>query len=264
MIGAYILFHDKTGWFYIGSSQDIKHRYTLHRSQMRCGTHPSAKMKELWKISPHFTIECFFTETREDAFVLEQAMILENLDNPMLVNIGLGVRGGDNFTRHPERDKIIEKRVETQRRIIREMSGEDRKARWSMPGEKNPMYGKTHSVEARSKISKANKGNKTFLGKKHTTEARRLLSEHAKRRTGNKNHFYGKHHSDATKQKIREIHLGRVPTNVRPVSIDGVVYPSLTEAGRKLGKNTTVILHRVKSKNPKFSEYRWTSEMPND
>lgn len=54
-------------------------------------------------------------------------------------------------------------------------------------GEKNGMYGKTHSEETKQKISNSRK-NKLI---------------------GVDNPFYGKHHSEETKRKISEIHKGR-------------------------------------------------------
>ncbi len=50
-----------------------------------------------------------------------------------------------------------------------------------------------------------------MYGKSHTKEARKSISEAAKRRTGKKNPFYGKHHSRAT---IRKISRSRIGTHI--------------------------------------------------
>ncbi len=84
-------------------------------------------------------------------------------------------------------------------------------------GERNPMYGKTHTEEARAKISEAHKkenlSEETLAkmsdaqkGKKASPETKAKLSASRK---GEKNHFYGKHHSEATKQILREKALAR-------------------------------------------------------
>lgn len=49
-------------------------------------------------------------------------------------------------------------------------------------GDKNGMYGKTHSISARNKISKANKGKTPRLGIKHTEESKRKISETRQRK----------------------------------------------------------------------------------
>lgn len=51
-----------------------------------------------------------------------------------------------------------------------------------------------------------------FYGKQHTEEAKRKMSEAAKKRTGDKNPFYGRHHSEETKEKIRQANIGRKHT----------------------------------------------------
>lgn len=49
-------------------------------------------------------------------------------------------------------------------------------------GENHPMYGKTHSDVAKNKVSAANKGRKSWLGKTHSAETRAKLSKIAKMR----------------------------------------------------------------------------------
>jgi len=60
-------------------------------------------------------------------------------------------------------------------------------------GKDNPMFGKTHTQEAKKKISETNKGSKNyFFGRKHSEESR------------NKNRLahLGKKHSEEAKRKI--------------------------------------------------------------
>jgi len=67
-------------------------------------------------------------------------------------------------------------------------------------GEKNNFFGKTHSEEAKQKLSESGKeriGEKNgFFGKTHSEEAKQKIGESSKERIGEKNHFFGKKHSE--------------------------------------------------------------------
>jgi group I intron endonuclease len=69
------------------------------------------------------------------------------------------------------------------------------------------------SQETKDKIGKANKGNKPFLGRKHTEESKKLMSIKAK---GNK-HFLGHHLSKEAKEKLSLLKKGKPG---RPLSIE--------------------------------------------
>ena len=75
-------------------------------------------------------------------------------------------------------------------------------------GERNPMFGRKHTDEAKRAISQKN------TGRHHTEESKRKLSEAF---SGEKNPMYGKptygfkgkHHTEETKRKISEKHRGK-------------------------------------------------------
>lgn len=67
-------------------------------------------------------------------------------------------------------------------------------------GEKSGMYGHTHSIESRRKISEAMKG-RTF-----SEESRRKMSESKKGKQGT---WKGKHHSEETRKKMSESQKGK-------------------------------------------------------
>ena len=141
------------------------------------------------------------------------------------------------------------------------MSLEDRKEKFGRCGEKNGMYGKTHTEEVRQKFSGLKKGNTYCKGKKLSDETKQKLSNIRKNNyTGEDNPFFGKHHTDETKQKIREKNKGKLPPNTMKISIDGNIFISMTEASRQLDIPTPTILWRVKSKNPKFDNYKYVNE----
>lgn len=60
------------------------------------------------------------------------------------------------------------------------------------------MLGKRHTEESKKKVSEANKGNKYWLGKHHTAETKKKLSEIHK----------GMRHSEESKKKMSEARKG--------------------------------------------------------
>lgn len=74
-------------------------------------------------------------------------------------------------------------------------------------------------------------------------------------RSGKNNPFYGKTHSSETKRKLSESRMGKKPLNIRKVKIDNIIYDSLSDASKKLGIGSPLIIHRIKSKNNKYNGY---------
>ena len=84
----------------------------------------------------------------------------------------------------------------------------------SVTGENNPMFGKTHSIETRRKISENHADvsgeNNPNYGKSCSDETKQKLSELRKGKfTGEDNPFYGKKHTEESKQKISEKRKGK-------------------------------------------------------
>lgn len=98
-----------------------------------------------------------------------------------------------------------------------------------MAGEKNPMWGKTHSDETRAKISASLIDRAASWV---TDEYRQKLSEAQRRRFDRDGHpMQGRKHSDATRAKMRESHLGEnaywfgksLPPDVRQAIVERAV-----------------------------------------
>jgi|AntAceMinimDraft_10_1070366.scaffolds.fasta_scaffold06500_3 group I intron endonuclease len=62
--------------------------------------------------------------------------------------------------------------------------------------------------ESKKKIGIANKGKQPWLGKKHTIESKKKISDHTNN-CGKNNPFYGKKHTEETKLKIKEKLTGK-------------------------------------------------------
>src|SRR5574343_351783 len=98
IIGAYLITDFWTKKFYVGSSRNVKKRFQGHIAQLQRGKHHNSELQSLWWKTKGFSLTVFPTETREDAYLLEQDIINRHLESPLMVNIGMGVSGGDNIT----------------------------------------------------------------------------------------------------------------------------------------------------------------------
>lgn len=246
---------------YIGHTSNFKKRLLTHLRLLDRGVHPNKILQEFYYkgLSYDDDPEIIPFPTRESAHSFEISLIKDTLDDPEYVNIEIG---GDTFTHNPRKDEIREVITSCLLSWMKSLSPEERKLTFSKPGNLNPMYGIAHSLKTKKLISeKLKEYYKTHtapaLGLIRSKETRTKLSAFAKTRTGNKNPFFGRIHSDETKAKLSKANKGHLPTNSRKISISGKEYSSLTEAGRQLKLNTTVVLWRVKSKNPKFAEWKF-------
>ncbi|EGO7119485.1 GIY-YIG nuclease family protein [Salmonella enterica] len=256
------------GDVYVGSTGNINRRLATHRSALRNGSHHNAKLQDIHNRGGFITVDIDECDTREEAYALEQAYI-DSIPEEASLNIGKGALGGDNLSRNPRRDDIIEKITKVVNDRFASMSPEQRRAVHGNLGERNGMYGRTHTPETRELIRRkvctpeniaASRARR--LGVKVGEETRRKISEFAKTRTGEKNSFYGRHHTEETRRRLAEVNKGKIPTTARKVEIDGIQYVSLTEAARQLGVVPATILYRLGSKNPKFESYRLVEECP--
>jgi group I intron endonuclease len=259
MIATYILTDTITGKFYVGSSGNIRRRLTRHFSDLRNGNHHCAPLQEIWVDDDRIRTTTIVTDTRESAYDLEQDLLEKFKDSPYLLNVSLGARGGDTLTRHPQRQLLIENLKNAILHRYSQMTVEERKKLYGKSGRANWMWGKTHSPEARAKISKANLGITHRSGFTLTAEHRTKISEFASRRTGDKNAFYGRSHSQATRERISDTkrQQGLIPANVRQVMVDDHVYASLTEASRQLGVSPALMVHRIKSDSDRYKGYKY-------
>lgn len=258
-VGVYTILDIFTGKFYVGSSKNMHRRIQNHWYNLRQNRHHNVYLQELFNENHAFSFIYFPTENRKEAYLLEQSLLTKHAENLLLLNIGLSVIGGDNLTRHPDREVIIEKIRIKSIEMMNGLTKEERKILFGKPGSLNPMYGKTHTAEVRKLISEVSTGNKYCLGLKRSPEQRKFLSEMAKGRIGAKNPFFGRHHSDETKQMLSEKMKSKnwLPTNSRSVSIDGNIYVSVTDAARKLNVSPALIIYRICSKLEKYKCYEY-------
>jgi group I intron endonuclease len=114
-------------------------------------------------------------------------------------------------------------------------------------GDKNGMYGKQHTENAKKKMSNPQFGDKNGMyGKQHTEETKKKMSESL---SGENNSFFGKQHTEETKKKMSESAKKRKTNpNSKKVSVDGLVFNSASEAARFFGLSSGTISYRCREK----------------
>jgi group I intron endonuclease len=214
----------------------------------------------------HILFEIIENCQSEDLLIKEQFYIDTLLPQ---FNIGKHSSGGDNLTNNPNREDIINRIGKSVRENLVLMTDEERKEKWSRPGEKNPNYNNKWTDEMKKNLSdfqknnidnplrkRKNRTNIDLYGEEKAKEISDKLSIHASSRIGEKNPFFNKHHSDKTKEILKTKLKGNKPPNRIKISIDNVVYESYHDASKKLNIPIVTIRWRCLSNNSKFINYQ--------
>ena len=128
-----------------------------------------------------------FADGFEELKTLEEKYISDVIDDPLNMNFNNNSVGFASGSMNP--NSTPEKRKDLSEKVL---------------GEKNPMYGKTHTEEVKQSISKKVSGERNpFYNKSHTEETKELIREFA---TGRK-------FSAATKAKLSKMRKGKPTWN---------------------------------------------------
>lgn len=244
------------GKSYVGRTGNLERRLDQHVRELNNGTHHNSALLKDWQAgSPDdFVFETVeVIETIDEAIETEQRLIDEGIGKS-LYNIGQS-KFGDALTHNPNRDRIVENIRAGVNRSYSEMTPEEKREKFA--SHPNGMLGRTHSPEARAKLSSQMKGNQYALGSVRSAKQREALSESASLRTGEKNPFFGKKHSAETRAVMSEKKKGNVPPNIRAVVIEGNTFKSIADASRALGILGSTLHYRVNSASVKWSEYTY-------
>lgn len=258
-IASYVLIEPYTGKYYFGSSANVEVRIDRHFRELRNGQHHCVPLQELWDQFRHLETIIYPAETREEAYGWEEAYLEVNRYDDRLLNVGMGVRGGDNLTRNPHRRAIIEKISESLQVRMKELTAQERLDRYSKPGSLNGMYGRTHSEAVKQASRERFLNNPPTGGGPPSAEARARISYLASLRTGDRNSFYGKRHSDVTKAKLSERMKGNLPTNAMTVEVNGRVYTSIRAACDGENLSYPTMAKRIASTDPEYAGYKYRS-----
>lgn len=263
--GIYRIINTRNGKCYYGSSKNIKKRWQRHLNDLKNNKHANIILQRIWnKYGNIFKFEIVEKCSDDVLLIREQTYLDDNIGG---YNIGKISSGGDNITNNPNRDKIIENITKGVKDRYSRMTEEERKAIHGKWGKDNPNYNNKWTAKMKGDLSKKNKGkepinkgvsNKELLGEDKANEISKILSEHAKKRTGDKNPFYGKTHSDEFKKRLSKIRKKQgYNGEYKEFEIDGIKYKTLSEASQRLDIPTTTIRWRIKSENKKYENYKY-------
>ena len=255
MFYMYVITDLNTGSYYVGSTGELDKRLDRHERELYNGTHHNQLLQELYDAGHEMRVSTHEFDSREEAYRCEDHYIRRGTFNKKCLNIGTSAIGGDNLTKHPDREDIISRIGDSLRLRLDNMSPVERAITYGRNGDSNGMFGRSHTSDVIDYLSVLMRGNNRAAGSVRSEEQRQRLSEIASTRTGESNPFFGRQHSLETRMKLSEARKGNIPTNTLSVIIDGIVYPSQAEAGRQLGIPVPTIHYRIKSKNPKYSGY---------
>ena len=261
IIGVYKISNLVSDRYYIGYSKNINKRFCVHRSKLKNSCHDNIFLQRAYNLDGEdkFIYEIIHKcNTDKEAKEIELQYLTDLSIRNKLYNLNYNNSGGDLLTNHPDKESIREQILKSYTETISKMSSEERKEKYGKNGEKNGMYGKTHTEEARKKFSEVHTGNSYCKGKKASDETKKKFSEIAKQRIGEKNPFFGKHHTEETKEKLREKNKGTQSPSRISILIDNINYVSMTDASKKLSIPLPTILWRLNSKNPKFNNYKYS------
>ncbi len=95
---VYRLTHIPTGYFYIGSANNFTERRMVHEYTLKKGEHMSQKLQELYNENPDPSVlkwDIILAHPRSHAHELEQKLINDSLNDPLLLNKSTNVKGNN-------------------------------------------------------------------------------------------------------------------------------------------------------------------------
>lgn len=269
--GIYKIVNINNNKFYIGSSKNLDKRWYIHKNKLKNNNHINCILQRSWNKHGEKSFKFDILELCDNEKLFEREQFYLDELKPEY-NIGAKSTGGDNLTKNPKREDIIKKMSIANKKKYDILTDEEkRKYSEKYMGEKNPNFGNKWNDDMRKNMSlimkeyfknhdhyKTGKKHDEIFGDDKAKEISKKISEYASTRTGDKNSFFGKEHTDETKQKLRNNRMGKYfgEQNI-PFIVDNKEYNSLGEASKDLNIPTTTIRWRIRSKNEKFSEYKY-------
>lgn len=108
IIGAYVIRHVATGKLYIGSTRDVYFRIKRHFNDLAKGNSSNKALQEAFDKEPFLTTSVYETNTREEAYKIEQELIDYLINSDILFNIATDVKASNKGkTMSPEHKEMF-------------------------------------------------------------------------------------------------------------------------------------------------------------
>lgn len=254
--------------YYVGSAKDFQSRFDRHLKDLKENKHHNIILQRSFnKYGPEsVSMSILETVPYEKKSIMEREQFYIDFyrekHKSRCCNIA-EASFGDTKTHNPKRQEIIEKTSATISHQMSILTNEEKRYKFGVFGERNGMYGKTHSDEVKQMLSEREYSEETKKKMSESAikkfedrpELRKNLSRHASHRIGDKNPFYGRTHSEEAKRKMSEKNTGKVPANAMAIRVFGKTYSSFKEASEVLEIPHTTIRWRCMSQNKKFDDY---------
>lgn len=232
-VGIYILQNEDTQQTYFGSGI-LRRRFNTHKSQLKNGNHPNPKLQSAYNKNSNFVFIGLpiegddKKEVRATAFALEQMDISENIDNPLMLNIAKDVEANyRDLTHTPEARAVMSSKL---------------KEKWQDPQFREKTV--TAQNEGKANVSEEDKlAHRQKLSEAQHARYERIGASPTKGQTRsedfcqrNSQNIAEKWQDPEYREKQRQARLGGEREAARKqVSVDGVIYPSLTAAAAAFG-----------------------------
>jgi group I intron endonuclease len=184
-VGVYKISNSLSGRYYIGYSTNIGRRFTTHRRKLKQNCHDNIFLQRAYNLDGEdkFKYDIIHVcDTEVEAKETELQYLTDLSIRDKLYNLNYNNSGGDLLKHHPNKEAIREKIIQSHKETLSKMTPEERSIKYGKCGEKNGMYGKTHTEENRKKFSEIHKRNQYCKGKIVSNETRQKMSENANRK----------------------------------------------------------------------------------
>ena len=166
--GIYCIENIDTNKKYIGQSINIKERWNKHKYSLRNNSHDNDFLQKAWNKHGEDKFKFYILEECDKSKLNEKEIYYIDLYKTLDENYGYNLKAGGQNGVVSEYGNL--KRINSLKRAysttdLRERSRQAALKQWANPeikakilGKNNGMYGKTHTLEARKKMSEASMG----------------------------------------------------------------------------------------------------------